>query len=163
MFKWILSKPAVCTYFVCIWSFGCARSSKCALLVSFRACRADTHTHTHTHTHKLQPHTHNTHFSHPHTHTHIHTHTYTHFSLGNSVSRADCTFNVLLSNMSSNLVIVKTAFYNNRQTIDLILTLSFGRRGTNAHRCEGKEVVLEETQLYSLEAKKKTLNKLSLI
>ncbi len=51
--------------------------------------------------------------------------------------------------MSSNLVTVKTAFYNNnnRQTIDLILTLSFGQGGTNARRCEGKEVVLEETQL----------------
>ncbi len=73
--------------------------------------------------------------------------THTHFSLGNSVSRADCTFNILLSNMSSNLVTVKTAFYNNRQTIDLILTLSFGQRGTNARRCEGKEVVLEETRL----------------
>ncbi len=55
--------------------------------------------------------------------------------------------NVLLSNMSSNLVTVKTAFYNNRQTIDLILTLSFGQRGTNARRCEEKEVVLEETRL----------------
>ncbi len=60
------------------------------------------------------------------------THTHTHFSLGNSVSRADCTLNILLSNMSSNLVTVKTAFYNNRQTIDLILTLSFGQGGTKA-------------------------------
>ncbi len=76
-----------------------------------------------------------------------HTHTHTNFSLRNSVSRVDCTFNVLLSNMSSNLVTVKTAFYNNRQTIDLILTLSFGQGGTNARRCEEKEVVLEETQL----------------
>ncbi len=49
--------------------------------------------------------------------------------------------------MSCNLVTVKTAFYNNRQTIDLILTLSFGQGGTNARRCEEKEVVLEETQL----------------
>ncbi len=49
--------------------------------------------------------------------------------------------------MSSNLVTVKTAFYNNRQTIDLILTLSFGQGGTNVHRCEEKEVVLEETRL----------------
>ncbi len=73
-------------------------------------------------------------------------HTHTHFSLRNSVSRVDCTFNVL-SNMSSNLVTVKTAFYNNRQTIDLILTLSFGQGGTNARRCEEKEVVLEETRL----------------
>ncbi len=72
---------------------------------------------------------------------------HTHFSLRNSVSRVDCTFNVLLSNMFSNLVTVKTAFYNNRQTIDLILTLSFGQGGTNARRCEEKEVVLEETRL----------------
>ncbi len=50
--------------------------------------------------------------------------------------------------MSSNLVTVKTAFYNNRQTIiDLILMLSFGQGGTNARRCEEKEVVLEETRL----------------
>ncbi len=62
--------------------------------------------------------------------------------------------------MSSNLVTVKTAFYNNRQTIDLILTLSFGQGGTNAHRCEEKEVVLEERRLYYLEAKKYPLNKL---
>ncbi len=49
--------------------------------------------------------------------------------------------------MSSNLATVKTAFYNNRQMIDLILKLSFGQGGTNARRCEGKEVVLEETRL----------------
>ncbi len=49
--------------------------------------------------------------------------------------------------MSSNLVTVKTAFYNNRQTIDLILTLSFGQGGTNVRRCEEKEVVLEKTRL----------------
>ncbi len=115
-FKWIISKPSVFTYCVCIWSFGRARSSKCTLLVCFGARRARAHTHTH-------------------------------FSLRNSVSRVDCTFNVLLSNMSSNLVTVKTAFYNNRQTIDLILTLSFGQGGTNARRCEEKEVVLEETRL----------------
>ncbi len=76
-----------------------------------------------------------------------HTHTHTHFSLRNNVSRVDCTSNISLSNMSSNLVTVKTAFYNNRQTIDLILTLSFGPGGTNARRCEEKEVVLEETRL----------------
>ncbi len=94
--------------------------------------------HTHTHT-RAQTHTH--------ANTHTRANTHTHFSLRNSVSRVDCTFNVLLSNMSSNLVTVKTAFYNNRQTIDLILTLSFGQGGTNAHRCEEKEVVLEETRL----------------
>ncbi len=86
-------------------------------------------------------------YTHTHTHVRARVHTHTLFSLGNSVSRADCTFNVLLSNMSCNLVTVKTAFYNNRQTIDLILTLSFGQGGTNARRCEEKEVVLEETQL----------------
>ncbi len=76
-----------------------------------------------------------------------HARTHTHFSLRNSISRVDFTFNVLLSNMSSNLVTVKMAFYNNRQTIDLILTFSFGQGGTNARRCEEKEVVLEETRL----------------
>ncbi len=49
--------------------------------------------------------------------------------------------------MSSNLATLKTEFYNNRQMIDLILTLSFGQGGTNARSCEGKEVVLEETRL----------------
>ncbi len=34
-------------------------------------------------------------------HARAHTHTHTHFSLGNSISRVDCTFNILLSNMSS--------------------------------------------------------------
>ncbi len=83
-----------------------------------------------------------------HTRAHTHTHTHTHTSAwGTAVSRADCTFTILLSNMSSNLVTVKTAFYNNRQTIDLILTLSFVQGGTNERRCEGKEVVLEETRL----------------
>ncbi len=53
--------------------------------------------------------------------------------------------------MSSNLVTVKMAFYNNRhrQTIDLILTFRFGQGGTNARRCEGKEVVLEEKRGYN--------------
>ncbi len=41
--------------------------------------------------------------------------THTHISLGNSVSCADCTFNVLLSNMSRNLATVKTASYNNHR------------------------------------------------
>ncbi len=43
-FKWIISKPAVFTCFVCIWSFGHARSSKCILLVCFGARRAHAHT-----------------------------------------------------------------------------------------------------------------------
>ncbi len=132
-----------CVYLI-VWTH---RSSKCTLLVSFRARRTHTHAHTCAHTH---------------THTRANTHTHTHFSLGNSVSRVDCTFNVLLSNMSSNLVTVKTAFYNNRQTIDLILPLRFAQRGTNARCCEGNEVVLEETAII-LRSKKKTLNKLSLI
>ncbi len=39
---------------------------------------------------------------------------------------------------NSNLATVKTAFYNNRQTIDMIVMfLSFDQGGTNAHRCEG--------------------------
>ncbi len=59
--------------------------------------------------------------------------------------------------MSSNLVTVKTAFYNNRQTIDLILTLSFGQGGTNARRCEGKEVVQEETAIILRSKKKKDI------
>ncbi len=62
-FKWILSKPSVFTYCVCIWSFGRARSSKCTLLVCLGARRARAHTHTHarkhththTHAHALQP------------------------------------------------------------------------------------------------------------
>ncbi len=108
------------------------------------ARRARTHTHT-----RARKHTHTRTRAQTHTHTHArkHTHTHTHFSLRNSVSRVDCTSNISLSNMSSNLVTVKMAFYNNRQTIDLILTLSFGQGGTNARRCEEKEVVLEETRL----------------
>ncbi len=107
-----------------------------------------THTHTHTHT-RANTRTHTRSHTHARTHarTHAHTHTHTHFSLRNSVSRVDCTSNISLSNMSSNLATVKTAFYNNRQTIDLILMLSFGQGGTNARRCEEKEVVLEETRL----------------
>ncbi len=61
---WILSKPSVFTYCVCIWSFGRARSSKCTSLVCFGARRA-----------------------------------HTHFSLGNSVSRADCTFNSFIKHV----------------------------------------------------------------
>ncbi len=122
----------LCVYLI-VWT---RRSSKCILLVCLGARRARARAHAHTHVRK-----------HTHTRANTHTHTHTHFSLGNSVSRVDCTFNVLLSNMSSNLVTVKTAFYNNRQTIDLILTLSFGQGGTNARRCEEKEVVLEETLL----------------
>ncbi len=113
----VWTRPKLRVYFACLY---------------WSAPRTRTHTHTHTHIR---------------THARKHTHTHTHFSLRNSVSRVDCTFNVLLSNMSSNLVTVKTAFYNNRLTIDLILTLSFGQGGTNARRCEGKEVVLEETRL----------------
>ncbi len=104
--------------------------------------RANTRTHTHTHTHARA----NTR-TRAQTHAHTHTHTHTHFSLRNSVSRVDCTSNISLSNMSSNLVTVKTAFYNNRQTIDLILTFSFGQGGTNARCCEEKEVVQEETAI----------------
>ncbi len=122
--------------------------------------RAQTHAHTHTHARKhthtranTRTHAHTRTLTHTHSHTltrthaHTHTHTHTHFSLRNSVSRVDCTSNISLSNMSSNLVTVKTAFYNNRQTIDLILTFSFGQGGTNARCCEEKEVVQEETAI----------------
>ncbi len=138
-------------YCVCIWSFGRARSLERAAHAHTHT-RAQTHTHaranTHTHAH-ARKHTHTRTRAQTHTHAHArkHTHTHTHFSLRNSVSRVDCTSNISLSNMSSNLVTVKTAFYNNRQTIDLILMLSFGQGGTNARRCEEKEVVLEETRL----------------
>ncbi len=119
---------------------------------AWSAPRTHTHTHTRKHIHtRTHTHTHTLARTHTHTHTHTraqtHTHTHTHFSLRNSISRVDCTSNISLSNMSSNLVTVKTAFYDNRQTIDLILMLSFGQGGTNARRCEEKEVVLEETRL----------------
>ncbi len=122
-----LNKLTNIPFIVCVWTRP---------KLGARRARTHTHAQTHTHTH-----------THTHTRTHTHTHTHTHFSLRNSVSRVDCTSNISLSNMSSNLVTVKTAFYNNRQTIDLILTLSFGQGGTNARRCEEKEVVLEETRL----------------
>ncbi len=97
------------TCFMCIWSFGRTKTQKCPLLVSFRARRARTHTRA-----QARAHTHG------------------------EQSLRDCTFSVLLSYMSSNLATVKIAFYNNRQMIDLILTLRFGQGGTNARRCEGK-------------------------
>ncbi len=94
---WVITLQAVRFYILCVYLIvWTRRSSKCILLVCFGARRACAHTHAHTHTH---------------------------FSLRISVSRVDFTFDVLLSNMSSNLVTVKTAFYNNRQTIDLILTV----------------------------------------
>ncbi len=71
-------------------------------------------------------------------HAHTHTHTHIHTSAWGTASF----MRIVLSTfyMSSNLVTVKTAFYNNRQWIDLILTLSFGQGGMNARRCEEKEV-----------------------
>ncbi len=119
---------------------------------AWSAPRTHTHTrarkHTHTHTRTL---THTLTHTHARTHTHTraqtHTHTHTHFSLRNSVSRVDCTSNISLSNMSSNLVTVKTAFYNNRQMIDLILMLRFGRGGTNARRCEEKSCARRNTAI----------------
>ncbi len=121
---------AVRFFILCVFDRFDAPEAQSVLCLSVLERAAHAHTHT-----RVQ------------THTRSNTHAHTHFSLRNSVSRVDCTFNVLLSNMSSNLVTVKTAFYNNRQTIDLILTLSFGQGGTNARRCEGKEVVLEKTWL----------------
>ncbi len=64
-----------------------------------------------------------------------HTHTHTHFSLGNSVSRADCAFNISLSNVPQ--------FSNSKDgilqqsPIELILTLSLGFR--EERMCEGKK------------------------
>ncbi len=81
-----------CVYLI-VWK---RRSSKCTFLVSFRACHADRQTDRHTHTH-----------THTNTQKHTHKNTKTNKSLGNSASSADCTFNVLLSNMSSNLVTCK--------------------------------------------------------
>ncbi len=135
----VWTRPKLKVYFACLfWSAPRTHTHT----------RARKHTHTHTHTRaNTHTHTHTHTYTHARKHTHTHARTHTHFSLRNSISRADCTFNILLSNMSSNLVTVKTAFYNNRQTIDLILTLSFGQGGTNARRCEEKEVVLEETRL----------------
>ncbi len=60
-FKWILSKPSVFTCFVCIWSFGRARSSVYFACLFWSVPRRHTHTHTHararanTHAHTLQP------------------------------------------------------------------------------------------------------------
>ncbi len=122
--------------YLIVWTHQ--NSSVLCLSVLELAAHAHTHARRHAHTHTRAG-------TRTHTRTHAHTHTHTH--TGNSVSRVDCTFNILLSNMSSNLVTVKTAFYNNRQTIDLILTFRFGQGGTNVRRCEEKEVVLEKTRL----------------
>ncbi len=79
---------------------------------------------------------------------HTHTHTHTHTSAWETASLLRIVLSTFYyQTCPANLVTVKTAFYNNRQMIDLILTLRFGQGGTNAHRCEGKEVVLEETRL----------------
>ncbi len=89
--------------------------------------RANTHTHTHTRTH---------------THTHAHT-------LQPEEQRFSCGlyFQRFIIKHVQQFSNCKEAFYNNRQTIDLILTVRFGQGGTNARRCEGKDVVLEETRL----------------
>ncbi len=124
---------------LCVFDRLDAPKLKCPLLVSFRARRARTHT-----------------CAQARAHTHARTHTHT----GNSVSRVDCTFSILLSYISSNLATVKIAFYNNRQMIDLILTLSFGQGGTNARRCEGKSCARRNAAII-LRSQKKTLNKIT--
>ncbi len=102
------SKPSVFTCFVCIWSFGRARSSKCICLsVLERAA----HAHTHTRAHTLQP----------------------------EEKRLSCGLyfqRFIIKHVQQFSNCKERHFYNNRQTIDLILTLSFGQGGTNAHRCE---------------------------
>ncbi len=69
----------------------------------------------------------------------------THISAWGTASRVDCTFNVLLIKQVQQFSNCKDGIL--QQSIDLILTLSFGQGGTNAHCCEWKDVVLEETQL----------------
>ncbi len=137
VFKWILSKLAILTYFLCIWSFRHVQSwqfwhilclfdrfdmpkaghfdifcvylivstcPKLSILTYFVCIWSFRHAQSIICLSVLEyskqactcAHTHN-------------------FSLGNSVSRVDCAFNVLLSNMSSNLATVKTAFYNNHR------------------------------------------------
>ncbi len=133
---------AGCFFFLhvlCVFDRLDAPKLKSVLCLSVLECAARTHTRTHARTH-----------------THTHTHT------GNSVSRVDCTFSVLLSYMSSNLATVNTAFYNNRQMIDLILTLSFGQGGMNARRCEEKSCARRNTTII-LRSQKTPLNKRCLI
>ncbi len=45
-FKWILSKPSVFTCFVCIWSFGRARSSSVFCVFCLSVLERAAHTHT---------------------------------------------------------------------------------------------------------------------
>ncbi len=116
LFKWIISKPTVFTYFVCIWLFGRARSSKCTLLVSFRAHHAGTHTHTHTFQPGEQC-----------------------LSCGLYIQRFIIKHIQQFRNCKDSIL--------QQSPVELILTLSFGQGGTFAHRCEGKEVVVEETRL----------------
>ncbi len=120
VFKWIISKPAVFTYFVCISSFGRARSSKCSLLclsVLERAMQAHTHTHTHTHIHGEQ---------------HLLCGLYfQHFIIKHVEPFSNCKDCIL-----------------QQSTNDwLILTLRFGQGGRNAHRCEGKEFMLRNAAI----------------
>ncbi len=83
-------------HILCVFDRLDAPEAQCNLPVRFGGRRAGTHARTHARTH-------------------AHTHTYIYFSLGNNVSRADCTFYVLLANMSRNLATVKTASYNNHR------------------------------------------------
>ncbi len=143
LFKWIISKPAVFTYCVSIWSFGRDQSSKCTLLVSFRARRTHTRAHTHTHT-RAQ--------------------THTHFSLGNSISRANCTFKVLLSNMSSNLENCKDGILQ-QSTNDLSDSdvKFWSERNECAPLWREGSCARSNAAIILRSQKKETINKLSLI
>ncbi len=65
------------------------------------------------------------------------THTHTHFSLGNSVSRADCAFNVSLSNKHLPQFSNSKDGILQQSPIELILPLSLGFR--EERMCEGKK------------------------
>ncbi len=137
VFKWLLSKPAVFTYFVCIWSFGRAPSSKCILLVSFRARRAGMHTHTHTHTrtHTFQP-------------------GEQHLLCGLYFQRFIIKHVQQFSNCKDGII---------QQSIDLILTLGFGQGGTNELWREGSCARRNAAIILRSQKSTKTLNTLSLI
>ncbi len=116
-FKWILSKPSVFTYCVCIWSFGRAEAqSVICLSVLERA-----YTHTHTHTHTLQP-------------------GEQRLSCGLYFQRFIIKHVQQFTNCKDSILQQSTDGWSDSDVI-------FVQGGTNARSCEEKEVVLEETRL----------------
>ncbi len=95
---------------------------------------------------------------------HAHTHTHTH-ALQPEEQRLSCGL------YFKHFIIKHVQQFSNckdgilQQSIDLILTLSFGQGGTNARRCEEKEVVLDRrnSAIILKSQNKNPLNKLSLI